>query len=117
LRSSRLLRGYVSCVTGFAPRYFVGGHVRTRDDTNPSCGLKSTLRNEKPPMNSGEYWRMLFESWPSTLPRRGLLITTFGEAIPFVGYLLSPGIVLLDRDKPDSLGARKVMVAYEAISA
>jgi hypothetical protein len=68
-------------------------------------------------MNSAEHWRMLFENWPSSMPRRGLLITTFGESIPFVGYLLSPGIVLLDRDKPDSMGARKVMVAYDAISA
>jgi hypothetical protein len=68
-------------------------------------------------MNSGEYWRSLFENWPASMPRRGLLITTFGEAIPFVGYLLSPGIVLLERDKPDSLGSRKVLVAYEAISA
>lgn len=68
-------------------------------------------------MNSGDSWRMLFESWPASLPRRGLLITTFGEAIPFVGYLLSPGIVLLERDKPDSLGARKVLVSFDAISA
>jgi hypothetical protein len=68
-------------------------------------------------MNSGEYWRMLFEGWPESLPRRGLLITTFNESIPFVGYLLSGGILLLERDKPDSLGARKVMVAYDAISA
>jgi hypothetical protein len=68
-------------------------------------------------MNSGDYWRMLFETWPASLPRRGLLITTFGESIPFVGYLLSQGIVLLDRDKPDSVGARKVMIAYEAIAA
>jgi hypothetical protein len=68
-------------------------------------------------MNTGEYWRMLFEGWPASIPRRGLLITTFGEAIPFVGYLLSPGIVLLERDKPDSLGARKVFVAFDAISA
>jgi hypothetical protein len=68
-------------------------------------------------MNPGEYWRMLFETWPASLPRRGLLITTFGEAIPFVGYLLSPGIVLLERDKPDSVGGRKVLLAYDAISA
>lgn len=68
-------------------------------------------------MNSGEYWRMLFENWPASLPRRGLVITTFGESIPFVAYLLSPGIVLLERDKPDTLGARKVMLAYDAIAS
>ena len=68
-------------------------------------------------MSTGEYWRSLFESWPQSVPRRGILITTFGESIPFVNYLLSGGILLLDRDKPDTLGARKVMIAYDAISA
>lgn len=68
-------------------------------------------------MDTGEYWKMLFEGWPADLPREGLLITTFGESIPFRDYLLSPGIVLLERDKPDSAGARKVMLAYAAISA
>lgn len=60
---------------------------------------------------------MLFESWPASLPRRGLVITTFGESIPFVGYLLSAGIVLLDRDKPDTLGARKVLLAFDNIAS
>jgi hypothetical protein len=68
-------------------------------------------------MTTGEYWRSLFENWPSSVPRRGLLITTFNESIPFVNYLLSGGIVLLDRDKPDAMGARKVMVAYDNIAA
>ena len=68
-------------------------------------------------MNSGEHWRALFENWPASVPRRGLVITTFNESIPFVGYLISGGILLLDRDKPDTLGARKVMLAYDAISA
>jgi hypothetical protein len=68
-------------------------------------------------MNSGEYWRMLFENWPASLPRRGLLVTSFGEPIPFVGYLLSPGILLLERDVPDSSGGRKVMVSFDAINA
>lgn len=68
-------------------------------------------------MGTGEHWRTLFESWPESVPRRGMLITSFGESIPFVGYLLSGGIVLLERDKPDSLGARKVMIAYDNIAS
>ena len=68
-------------------------------------------------MDTGEYWKKLFENWPAELPREGLLITTFGETIPFRDYLLSPGIVLLERDKPDSSGSRKVMLAFAAISA
>jgi len=68
-------------------------------------------------MTTGEYWRAMFENWPSSVPRRGLLITMFGESIPFVSYMMSGGILLLERDKPDSLNARKVMIAYDAIAA
>lgn len=66
---------------------------------------------------TGESWRSLFENWPASVPRRGLLITTFNESIPFVNYMMSGGILLLERDKPDSLGGRKVMISYDAISA
>jgi hypothetical protein len=68
-------------------------------------------------MDPADAWRMLFENWPESIPRNGLLITTFQEQIPFTNYLVSPGILLLDRDKPDSMGARKVMVSFAAIAA
>ncbi|MGE5192652.1 MAG: hypothetical protein ACM3U2_09130 [Deltaproteobacteria bacterium] len=68
-------------------------------------------------MNTGEYWRTIFENWPSSIPRRGLVVTTFNESIAFVNYMMSGGILLLERDRPDTLGARKVMIAYDAISA
>jgi len=68
-------------------------------------------------VETAEAWRSLFENWPESIPRTGLLITSFQETIPFTAFLLSGGILLLERDKPDSVGARKVLVAYEAISA
>ena len=68
-------------------------------------------------MDSMESWRTLFENWPETLPKEGLLITTFQETIPFVDFLISGGILLLQRDRPDTHGARKVMISYDAISA
>lgn len=68
-------------------------------------------------METAESWRAMFENWPDSIPREGLVVTNFQEAIPFTGFLVSGGILLLDRDKPDSSGARKVMVAYSAISA
>lgn len=66
---------------------------------------------------TGEAWRSLFETWPEAIPRRGIVITIFNESIPFAGYLISGGILLLERDKPDTLGARKVMLSYETIAA
>ncbi len=68
-------------------------------------------------MDCAESWRALFENWPESIPREGLLVTNYQETIPFKAFLISGGIILLDRDQPDSHGARKAMVAYEAISA
>ena len=62
-------------------------------------------------------WSDLFENWPPSLPPRGLVVTRQGENIPFVMFLLRPGIVLLQRDKPDSNNGRQVMLAYAEIAA
>jgi len=67
--------------------------------------------------NAAEAWRSLFENWPESLPRHGLLVTTFGETIPFNNYLISGSLLIVERDKPDTTGARKVMVSYSAIDA
>ncbi|MBX3437844.1 MAG: hypothetical protein KF861_10160 [Planctomycetaceae bacterium] len=68
-------------------------------------------------MQSAEYWQSLFEGWPAGFPTQGILITSFQEAIPFTGFMISEGMIVLDRDKPDSSGARKVILAYDVIAA
>jgi len=68
-------------------------------------------------LDSTEVWRSLFENWPESIPREGLLVTTFNEHVPFNGFLISGGVLLVERDKPDTYGSRKVMVAYSAILA
>ncbi len=68
-------------------------------------------------METAEAWRTLFEGWPDAIPQKGMLVAKFEETIPFVGFLVSGGMVIVERDKPDTYGARKVIVAYEAISA
>jgi len=68
-------------------------------------------------MQMGDHWRNVFENWPESIPRKGILVTTQGESIPFVNYLLSEGILLVERDTPDSLGARKVMLTFASIAA
>ncbi len=67
--------------------------------------------------SANEHWRTVFENWPESIPRKGIVVTTQGESIPFMNYLISEGILLLDRESPDSLGARKVMLSYGAITA
>jgi hypothetical protein len=68
-------------------------------------------------MDAAEAWRSLFENWPESIPRQGLVVTNFDEQIPFSDFLVSGGILLVERDKPDSYGSRKVMIGYPAIQA
>ncbi|MFO0917099.1 MAG: hypothetical protein U0872_02155 [Planctomycetaceae bacterium] len=68
-------------------------------------------------MHSAEAWRSLFENWPESIPRSGMLVASFGETIAFKDFLISGSILMVERETPDSLGARKVMIAYDAISA
>ena len=64
---------------------------------------------------SAAAWRTLFENWPGSVPRAGQVIA-FGESIPFKDFLIGEGVLLLDRERPDSSGARKVIVSFDAIS-
>jgi hypothetical protein len=62
-------------------------------------------------------WKSVFESWPVNIPHVGMLVTSGQETIPFVDFLLGDGFVIVERDKPDSSGARKVIVSLAAITA
>jgi hypothetical protein len=62
-------------------------------------------------------WREVFGGWPAELPRRGVLVTSYNEQIPFDGFASSPTMLLIDRSTPDSLGARKVLLPYENVVA
>lgn len=62
-------------------------------------------------------WRTLFENWPRNFPRQGVLITTFQESVPFNDFRVNEGILLLQRERPDTIGARKMMISFDAISA
>jgi hypothetical protein len=59
----------------------------------------------------------VFENWPDSIPHQGLLVTVVQETIPFVDFLISDGLLIMERDNPDTYGSRKVIVSYGAISA
>ena len=65
----------------------------------------------------GDYWRHLFAKWPKEFDRTGFLLTELNESVRFVDFACSAGVLLLQREKPDVVGARKVFVTYDAISA
>lgn len=62
-------------------------------------------------------WRDFFVRWPAEMNRRGILVTTFGEQIPFSGFWLNADLLLLERQTPDSLGARTILMPFDQISA
>jgi len=66
-------------------------------------------------MEMVEHWRNIFESWPDSIPRKGLVVNRLGESMQFSDFLISGGILLMDRETPDSQGARKVMIGYDQI--
>ncbi len=61
--------------------------------------------------------RRIFAEWPASIPRVGLIVTTFGETLPFVSYMISGELLLVERKTPDAQGARRVIINFEAIVA
>ena len=66
---------------------------------------------------TGQAWQSFFESWPPSLPQEGIVVTSFQETIPFSRFMIADGLLALERDKPDSIGSRKVILGFAAISA
>ena len=68
-------------------------------------------------MESAAIWKDYFARWPAEVPRAGVLVTTFEEQIPFDGFAISENLLLLERRNPDTVGARKILLAYDSIAA
>ncbi len=67
-------------------------------------------------MDPAQAWGDLFARWPASIARKGVLVTNFGEQILFSGFMASPTMLLVERQTPDTVGARKVLVPYASIS-
>ncbi len=68
-------------------------------------------------MQSADYWQQLFEGWPPSFPTKGIVVTTYQESIQFVRFMISDGMIVLERDKPDSSDARKVVIPFASVAA
>jgi hypothetical protein len=67
-------------------------------------------------MDAAQAWRELFLKWPAGAARKGVLVTDFGEQILFSGFMASESMILVERQTPDTVGARKVIVAYPNVT-
>jgi hypothetical protein len=68
-------------------------------------------------MDPADIWRNCFQKWPAEVERRGVLVTSFGEQIPFESFAASDDMLLVERRAPDTIGARSVIVAYQSVAA
>ncbi len=60
-------------------------------------------------------WRELFFHWPPGLPKRGIVVSTLNEATPFKSFLTKGDMLMLERMNPDAMGARFILLTYDAI--
>lgn len=67
------------------------------------------------PQSASLDWQRLFENWPDTIPRNGIVVNTLNEALPFKGFMLAGEMVLLERTNPDQLGARYIVMKYDSM--
>ena len=68
-------------------------------------------------MESNTVWKHCFCNWPADVPRRGVLVTSYDDQIPFDGFFTSEHLLLVERRTPDTSGARQVLIAYQNIVA
>jgi hypothetical protein len=61
--------------------------------------------------------RRLLAEWPGSIPCEGLMLTTFGESLPFVSYKLQGDLLIVERKTPDAQGGRRVIMSIECIVA
>jgi hypothetical protein len=68
-------------------------------------------------MTPNPVWKTFFNNWPAGIQRRGVLVTCLNEAIPFKGFMIKEDVLLLDRNNPDSMGARFILVDFAAVNS
>ncbi len=68
-------------------------------------------------MSSASTWKATFTEWPPGIPRRGVLVNSLNEAMPFKSFMLRGDTLLLERTNPDTLGSRFILLDFASISS
>lgn len=66
-------------------------------------------------MDAVTSWKDVFCRWPAEMPRRGVLVVSFGEQIPFSSFSTGEAFLLLERHSPDAMGARMILLPYDKV--
>jgi len=54
-------------------------------------------------------------NWPAVLPRRGLIVSSLNETVPFKSFLIKGDTLMLERTNPDPVGTRFIVIPFDAI--
>jgi len=68
-------------------------------------------------MTTGQAWKPLFTNWPTGIPRRGVLVNSLNESMPFKGFMIKDDCLLLERTNVDPLGARFIVLGFDVINS
>ena len=68
-------------------------------------------------MSHAEDLKSLFTTWPAGVPRRGILINSLAEQMPFKGFMLKGEMLLLERTNADALGGRFILLNFAGIDS
>ena len=64
---------------------------------------------------SAAIWRDMFLKWPPHFKRKGVIEPVRGESIPFIDFVMSEDVVVIERATPDTTGARRVAIPFQNI--
>jgi hypothetical protein len=67
-------------------------------------------------MATDPIWQDMFRAWPEGIARRGVVVNTLNEAIPFKGFMIKDETLLLERTNPDPMGTRYVLLTFDTIA-
>jgi hypothetical protein len=68
-------------------------------------------------MDTNTAWKEMLKNWPPDVARRGVLVTSYEDQIPFDGFIVNDNLLLLERKTPDTSGARKVIMSFDSVVA
>ena len=67
-------------------------------------------------MSLSQTWNTFFTQWPDGIARHGIIITNLNDSIPFKSFWIKDGLLLLERNNPDALGGRFVLLGFDVIN-
>lgn len=66
--------------------------------------------------NPSVSWKKFFEEWPKDLKKGGSVVTVLNEPIPFKGFMVTDSMLLIERQNPDPMGTRIIILTFDQIA-